>query len=68
MCTTMKKKHEDINQLKAVLTAERTGTKEAEPCLAQQVEETSKIKAVLVQTEKELEQQKCQWEQASPSE
>ncbi|XP_047222310.1 golgin subfamily A member 6-like protein 22 [Girardinichthys multiradiatus] len=51
------------DQLKVSLISEKNKTAETEICLAKQMEETSKLQAALVKMEKDLEEQRQQWEQ-----
>ncbi|MGL4990982.1 MAG: hypothetical protein ACRC57_07460 [Sarcina sp.] len=50
-------------KLEEALKTEKEKRKEAETCLAQQIEETSKVKAALAQADKDLENKRCQWEE-----
>ncbi|XP_038153746.1 CAP-Gly domain-containing linker protein 1-like [Cyprinodon tularosa] len=52
-----------IKEMEAALLAESAKAKEADTCLAKQVQETSEIKATLVKMEKDLDEQQHQWEE-----
>ncbi|XP_015239142.1 PREDICTED: centrosome-associated protein CEP250-like [Cyprinodon variegatus] len=51
------------DQLKVFLITEKNKTKEAEICLAKQMEETSRLQAALAKMETDMEEQRQQWEQ-----
>ncbi|XP_035982299.1 cingulin-like protein 1 [Fundulus heteroclitus] len=51
------------DQLKVSLIAEKNKTREIEICSAKQMEEISKLQAALLKVERNLEEQRQQWEQ-----